>query len=134
MNVAIAADDLDRRCVLATFAVDDAVCVVVPAAGAALQSGHVGTLTLGSSTYEICLTKAEAPAAPPDSDALSTLTSRELEVAMLISMGHSNKQIARRLGISRYTVGTHIARLFVKLGVHNRPALVTRVLARLPAL
>jgi DNA-binding NarL/FixJ family response regulator len=89
---------------------------------------------LGSSTYGICLKKPETPASPPASDPLAALTSRELEVAMLISMGHSNKQIARRLGISRYTVGTHIARLFVKLGVHCRPALVTRVLSRMPAL
>jgi DNA-binding NarL/FixJ family response regulator len=118
-------------CALAQFCVGDSVCIVVPA-DAAHQHAAVGLLTLGSTSYSICLRPSDVAAQHTD-DIVSLLTSRELEIAMLISAGHSNKQIARRLGISRYTVGTHVARLFAKLAVHNRSALVTRVLSRLRA-
>jgi DNA-binding NarL/FixJ family response regulator len=50
----------------------------------------------------------------------SALTPRELEVLSLVAAGLSRDQIARRLFISPKTVGTHIERIFRKLGVHSR--------------
>jgi DNA-binding NarL/FixJ family response regulator len=52
------------------------------------------------------------------------LTDREMEVARLIAQGHSNKEIATRLGISVKTVETHKARLMEKLGVESRVELI----------
>ena len=54
------------------------------------------------------------------------LTERELEIAILIALGWPNKQIADKLHISEWTVSTHLRRIFAKLGVHNRAAMVYR--------
>ena len=42
--------------------------------------------------------------------------------------GYANKTIAARLGISSWTVSTHLRRMFAKVGVNSRAALVARVL------
>jgi two-component system nitrate/nitrite response regulator NarL len=51
---------------------------------------------------------------------VSTLTRREREVLSLLADGLDQDEIARRLVISRKTVGTHIERILGKLGVHSR--------------
>lgn len=48
------------------------------------------------------------------------LTSREVEVLMLIARGASNRQVARTLGISPKTAGTHIERIYAKTGASTR--------------
>lgn len=48
------------------------------------------------------------------------ITEREREVLQLLAAGRSNKEIARRLGLSPNTVKTHVARLFEKLQVARR--------------
>jgi DNA-binding CsgD family transcriptional regulator len=48
------------------------------------------------------------------------ITEREREVLRLLADGRSNKEIARRLGLSPNTVKTHVARLFEKLRVARR--------------
>ena len=52
------------------------------------------------------------------------LTDRELQVVKLVAHGHPNKQIASKLKISEWTVSTHIRRVFAKLGVDSRAAMV----------
>ena len=54
------------------------------------------------------------------------LTERELEIATLVGLGQPNKQIADQLHISEWTVSTHLRRIFAKLGVHSRAAMVYR--------
>jgi DNA-binding CsgD family transcriptional regulator len=56
------------------------------------------------------------------------LTPRELDVLNSISAGHSNKAIARELGISLHTVKFHIESLFRKLGARTRAEAVARAL------
>jgi DNA-binding NarL/FixJ family response regulator len=51
---------------------------------------------------------------------LSALSSRELFVLRQVAVGLSNKQIARRLGISEKTVRNHLSRVFNKLRATNR--------------
>ena len=55
----------------------------------------------------------------------SALTPRELEVLTLVAAGLARVEIARRLFISPKTVGTHIERIFRKLGVHTRAQAVS---------
>ena len=58
------------------------------------------------------------------SDVATRLTARELQIASLVAIGHSNKIIASNLRISEWTVCSHLRRIFVKLGVDNRAAMV----------
>jgi len=48
------------------------------------------------------------------------LTARQIEILKFISEGHSNKSIARSLGVSEKTVKTHITAIFKELKVVNR--------------
>ena len=48
------------------------------------------------------------------------LTAREVEVLALIARGASNRQVARALGISEKTAGTHIERIYTKTGALSR--------------
>lgn len=50
----------------------------------------------------------------------TTLSSRETFVLRQVAVGLSNKQIARRLGISEKTVRNHLSRVFGKLRASNR--------------
>jgi DNA-binding CsgD family transcriptional regulator len=54
------------------------------------------------------------------------LSPREREIVRLVAAGHPNKVIAAVLEISYWTVGTHLRRIFAKLGVTSRAAMVAR--------
>ncbi len=54
-----------------------------------------------------------------------TLSSREMEVLVLLSDGLVKKEIAEQLGISFFTVSTHIRHVYDKLNVLNAPAAVS---------
>ena len=51
-----------------------------------------------------------------------TLTARQREVLDLLSAGHSNVEIAKRLHISVNTVKFHVRIVYKQLGVHCRVA------------
>ena len=57
---------------------------------------------------------------------LAALSDKELEILRLLAAGHTNSQIARRLGISEGTVRTHLENIYDKLGVSSRTAAVIR--------
>ncbi|MGC1301675.1 MAG: HD domain-containing phosphohydrolase [Caulobacteraceae bacterium] len=59
---------------------------------------------------------SQAPAPSPQ------ITQREREVLAHLARGSSNKEIARILGISPSTAGTHVENLYRKLGVGTRAA------------
>lgn len=54
----------------------------------------------------------------------SLLTERELQIATLIASSKSNKQVANQLHISEWTVSAHLRRIFIKLNVDSRTAMV----------
>ena len=56
------------------------------------------------------------------------LSPREQEIARIVAAGYPNKTIAAVLEISSWTVGTHLRRVFAKLGVGSRAAMVARLL------
>jgi DNA-binding CsgD family transcriptional regulator len=53
-------------------------------------------------------------------DAWSLLTSQELQIAKMAAEGMTNREIGQRLFLSHRTVGSHLYRLFPKLGVTSR--------------
>lgn len=56
---------------------------------------------------------------------IRALSSRERGIVELVSKGYVNKQIASELRISEHTVSTHMRRIFAKLGVDTRAAMVS---------
>ena len=58
-----------------------------------------------------------------DGSPFDALSSRELEIAMLLMQGLRQEEIAKRLSLSAKTVNTHKTRLFEKLGIHDSIAL-----------
>ncbi|MBW4622988.1 MAG: helix-turn-helix transcriptional regulator [Cyanosarcina radialis HA8281-LM2] len=75
----------------------------------------------------ICLiveSESTSQAAKLDIDIL--LSEREQQIATLVALGQANKQIASQLRISECTVATYLRRMFAKLGVESRAAMVYR--------
>ncbi|WP_164931329.1 response regulator transcription factor [Erythrobacter sp. HKB08] len=56
----------------------------------------------------------------PESALDEILTPRECEVAFGVYEGLSNKEIARSLEISPWTVSSHLRQVFAKLGITRR--------------
>ncbi len=78
----------------------------------------------------------QAPAADtattpkPPSTGLTSLTARERQITDILTTGARTKEIAGALFLSPRTVETHIARIYRKLGVTSRLALVAALAAQ----
>jgi DNA-binding CsgD family transcriptional regulator len=59
-----------------------------------------------------------------------SLTESERRVAELVARGHSNKEIGELLYMSHRTVGSHLYRIFPKLGLRSRVELARIVIER----
>jgi DNA-binding CsgD family transcriptional regulator len=57
-------------------------------------------------------------------EARDQLTAQELQIAQLAAKGLSNREIAQKLFVSPRTVGTHLYRIYPKLGISARGELV----------
>jgi DNA-binding NarL/FixJ family response regulator len=55
------------------------------------------------------------------------LTRRERQVAELVIAGHSDKQIARQMNVSLWTVKSHVHSLLGKLGIRRRGEIASRL-------
>jgi DNA-binding NarL/FixJ family response regulator len=64
-------------------------------------------------------------AAAKDERRPAGLSRRELEIAGLVTLGHTNRQVADELRISVWTVSAHLRRIFSKLGVSTRTAMAS---------
>jgi two-component system nitrate/nitrite response regulator NarL len=60
-------------------------------------------------------------------EAPGPLSPREREIARMVAKGYPNKTIASVLDISSWTVASHLRRVFSKLGVSSRAAMVARL-------
>nr|WP_253816396.1 helix-turn-helix transcriptional regulator [Myxococcus xanthus] len=71
---------------------------------------------------------------PPGSSKEGTpsgwLAPRERQTLELLLQGLGDKQIAARLGISRFTVNQYTKTLYRRFGVQSRAALIAQVFAR----
>src|SRR5574337_579035 len=105
-----------------------------------LQSGALGYLTKGCASEELlqavrtvargqryldATIAREMALSTVDGDAspLESLSSRELEVALMLARGLAVSEVAKRLHLSAKTVSTYKQRLFEKLGVQHTIAL-----------
>jgi non-specific serine/threonine protein kinase len=87
-------------------------------------------------SWETAVAEAMTPFATEHEPAVSTrtsgeshrLTAREIEVLQLLAAGHSDRQIAETLFISRRTAQGHVASIFNKFGVNSRTAAATAAL------
>jgi DNA-binding CsgD family transcriptional regulator len=119
---------------VARFAIGDLQCFVV----ADTEPLHplfqvAGNILLDHTPYRIV---TEIAACAPDGARAprciaDILTSRELQIAMLVCKGRLNKQIAYQLKLSEWTVCTHLRRAYLKLGVNTKAALVAKIMSGL---
>lgn len=63
---------------------------------------------------------ASAAVSPSRPAALTSLTRREVEVLALLAEGLTGKEIAGRLGVSPFTVRSHIESILQKTGMHTQ--------------
>ena len=85
----------------------------------------VGAATAGLIALHPNVFRAPADAAVLDAGHDRVLTDREREILEMMAEGLSNRAIAARLGISRYTVKFHVASILGKLGAGSRTEAVT---------
>jgi DNA-binding CsgD family transcriptional regulator len=79
---------------------------------------------IGATRCVVTVGPQRRPARPMAADLLSP---REHEIARMVADGRTNKEIASVLDISSWTVSTHLRRIFSKLGVTTRAAMVARL-------
>ena len=123
---------LATRALVLTSASDRALVTLAMQAGAAgflykdvdpdalvraLRSVHDGNTLLAPEAAGSLL---RSPAAASAVRGIGALTGREREVLAQIADGRSNREIARRLGVSEKTVKTHVSSVLAKLGVADR--------------
>jgi DNA-binding CsgD family transcriptional regulator len=90
---------------------------------AALETfDRIGAEGFAQRVRQVLRAAGVAYAVQPDLPA-SPLTAQERRIADLAASGLTNKQIAGRLFLSHRTVGSHLHRLYPKLGVVSRTAL-----------
>ena len=85
-------------------------------------------LVLGNESADVVLILSTEISASADRDV--ALTPRELEVLTLLAEGKSNKEIARRLGISVHTAKFHVSALIDKLDAAGRTDVVAHAARR----
>lgn len=78
--------------------------------------------------FLICLEREDPILALNDRLRKSGVTPREREVVYHVCQGLKNSEISGKLYISRYTVENHLKSIYEKLGIHNRTALVHRLI------
>lgn len=92
---------------------------------ASLQTEHYEELQRFNIQGKLCaIVKPHQSTKTSLVDIATVLTERELQIATLVASGHANKQIAKQLQISEWTVSTHLRRIFIKLSVDSRAAMV----------
>jgi len=95
----------------------------------AIKDVHAGGAPMSPSIARRVVQAFQKPA-PPDACDKSTLTPREHEILKLLAKGFLLKEIATELGISYWTVQTHVLRTYEKLHVRSRAQAVAKYLGQ----
>jgi DNA-binding NarL/FixJ family response regulator len=91
---------------------------------AAIKEVHAGGAPMTPNIARRVVQAFKKPA--PVADETASLSPREHEVLDLLAKGFLQKEIADQLGISYWTVQTHIARIYEKLHVRSRAQAVAK--------
>jgi DNA-binding NarL/FixJ family response regulator len=83
---------------------------------------------LGLAPTQFATAATHAPDRVPDRT--KPLSPRQAEIAQLAALGHTNEEIAARLGIGLPTVKAHVRIIIQALGVSKRGQIAARLLAR----
>jgi ATP/maltotriose-dependent transcriptional regulator MalT len=92
------------------------------------ESREAGRVRLNGVEHVLLEGRDLEPWSPPSAPPATLLTGRELQIAYAVAAGRCDKVIAHDLGISAYTVREHMRRIFHKLKVCKRTALVTHLI------
>jgi DNA-binding NarL/FixJ family response regulator len=90
---------------------------------------HEGQIWVGSRELKRVL-DAFAESSPyhvPTSSNIN-LTKREVDIAILVAAGQSNRQISRTLNLSEHTIKNNLFRIFEKLGITSRVELAISIM------
>jgi two-component system nitrate/nitrite response regulator NarL len=95
-----------------------------------MRALHEGQVWANSGQLQLLLDtlKRVEPIRPVASPGMTSLATRESQVANLVAEGLANKEIARRLGITTHTVSNYLFRIYNKLGISSRVELVLSVM------
>ena len=123
-----------RIVVLTSYATSDGIVQALEAgaAGAVMKSAENAELitairkVAGGERYVSSEIKDLLDSDPP----ISSLTGRQSEVLQSLSLGLTNKDIARQLGISERSVEEHVNNLLAKIGASNRTEAVAIALRK----
>jgi DNA-binding CsgD family transcriptional regulator len=106
---------------------EDALFSINPLLDQDPQFKQVGNMFLDDQKLILLESKDRANSVSPALKALrDQLSERELQIAMLVALGQANKQIAKKLKISEWTVATYLRRIFAKLNIDSRTNLAVR--------
>ena len=130
----LAAGERSRVLILTTFDLDEYVFEALAAGAsgfvlkddppeqliAAIRTVAAGDALLSPAVTRRVIRQFVRTPRPEPPAAVGELTSRELEVLRLITLGRSNAEIASELFISEGTVKTHVTHVLQKLGLRDR--------------
>jgi DNA-binding NarL/FixJ family response regulator len=90
----------------------------------AIQEVLAGGAPMSMSIARRVIQTFRRPATGLDAD--KALGARELEILEMLAKGFLKKEIADKLGISYWTIQTHVGRIYKKLHVHSRAQAVAK--------
>jgi DNA-binding NarL/FixJ family response regulator len=94
----------------------------------AVHRVNAGDLPLPAGVARRLMTRSRHAPPPPRISRRISITPREEEVLHLLAEGLSNKQIARRIGITEHGIKRHVTNLLAKLNAPNRTLAVALAL------
>lgn len=133
------AEELTRVLALTTFDDEETVHNALRAGASGFMLKHASPTEIASAVRRVAAGDAWLDPAiagrvidqlrsslPSACDLTELLTQREQEVLTLMSHGLTNPDIRRRLVLSEATVKTHVSRILLKTGCHDRAGAVAR--------